>query len=207
VSHAQILTTVSSTKRLREVIRWMFSPAGVASPGPYKRWVIRSYARKCRTPIFVETGTLYGDTIEAVRRSFSEVYSIEIEPSLAEAAKVRFEDDQRVSIIVGDSATEMATLTARLDSPTLFWLDGHYSGAGTGRGDEDSPLRQELTTVLTTVPSCVVLIDDARFFGTDNGYPSERELAELVSTLRPNSTVEIKRDIVRINAMKPWLTG
>jgi hypothetical protein len=183
---------------------WILSPDDRPAPGVYKRAVIRRYARKHRTPTFVETGTLYGGTLHAVRGSFAELYSIEIDQSLAVAAQRRFDHDPGVSVILGDSADQIPELIKRLDSPTLFWLDGHYSGEGTGRGDEDSPLVAEVTSILRDAAACVVLVDDARFLGTGNGYPSFDELAQIVASLRPAAHIETKRDIVRIEAMKSW---
>ena len=42
-------------------------------------------------PVFIETGTLYGDGIvQALRYNFDKIISIEIEPRVAERARQRF---------------------------------------------------------------------------------------------------------------------
>ena len=61
-----------------------------------------------------------------------------------------------------------------------FWLDGHYSGGSTFRGEKDSPIKEELAAIeeaLPTLDSVAVLIDDVRCFYSDeftalNNYPS-----------------------------------
>lgn len=44
----------------------------------------------------------------------------------------------------------------------------------------------------------VILIDDARCFGTESDYPTIEELRLSVSKLFPDSTFELADDIIRI---------
>jgi len=191
----------STLRRAYSVGRWLIAPGSGPGPGFYKRWVIRRSAKRARTPILVETGTLHGKTVSSCLKSFSQIISIEIEPALASKAKERFANESHVRIVQGDSAVELTAIVEGLKSPATYWLDGHYSGPGTGRGILDSPVVAEIKTVLGSGKPALVLVDDARHFTGADGYPTLAELREMVRILRPLSTFTVSRDIVRINAM------
>ena len=55
----------------------------------------------------------------------------------------------------------------------LFWLDGHYSGEGTGGCDEVCPIIAELRLIAQSKrKDHCILIDDARLFIGEDGYPT-----------------------------------
>ena len=87
----------------------------------------------------------------------------------------------------------MAGVIARLDGQRiLFWLDGHFSGGPTGRGDSDTPIEREVDAILLkAAPGSLVYVDDARCFGTLLGYPS---LAKLEARLSRNGVTDMRRD-------------
>jgi len=81
----------------------------------------------------------------------------------------------------------------------LFWLDAHYSRGITARGNRDTPIWQELQTILShPVKRHVVLIDDARCFNGTNDYPTIEEIRDLLVKRAPHYSIETKKDIVRI---------
>ena len=119
------------------------------------------------TQVFVETGTNVGTTVHEVKDFFNHVFSIELEPSLAQGCKDRFATDKNVTIIQGDSAIILHDLCKTLKEPTFFWLDGHWCGGNTARGPLDCPLLHEIRAIMDNCSvECVVAIDDARLFGT-----------------------------------------
>ena len=62
----------------------------------------------------------------------------------------------------------MSATVGKLEEPTLFWLDGHYSGGVTARGSKETPILDEVDKILSTKESRhVLIVDDARCFGTD----------------------------------------
>ena len=66
----------------------------------------------------------------------------------------------------GDSEQLMTGLTADLDQPALFYLDGHYSGGQTRKGQHETPMVKEVEAILRDAPNgSFVIIDDARSFG------------------------------------------
>ena len=170
------------------------------APRAVKAAVIRSFAMGRRT-VFVETGTFRGDMIAAVRPYFDQLFSIELHAELGAQAARRFSADRAVMILIGDSGEHLKSLVQSIDRPAVYWLDGHYSGFRTARGDTDTPISQELDAVLGHgTPDDVVLIDDARLFGTDPAYPAIAEVIALVRAHRPDWVFEVKDDIVRMDS-------
>lgn len=145
----------------------------------------------------METGTFYGDMLVQVRPGFERLVSIELSPRLASRARRRFADDPAVTIVQGDSGALLGPTLRSLDRPAVIWLDGHYSGWLTARGDSDTPVLLEVRAALDTgTADDVLLIDDARLFGSDPSYPSIAELEALVATRRPGWHSRVKDDIV-----------
>jgi hypothetical protein len=146
---------------------------------------------------FVETGTYRGDTIEALRSRFRSVWSIELSHVLAARAQQRFAASPNVRILEGDSAVVLRTILPEISEPCLFWLDGHWSGGETALGDSETPLLAELNAVLARSYRDIILVDDARLFGTGD-YPSSEMIADLVDRARPARALSIRHDIARI---------
>lgn len=178
---------------------WIVFPGAMPTPHLVKRWVVRSYARRYRTRILVETGTYLGDMVEAVSPSFGAVYSIELSRDLAQRARNRFRDINRIHIITGDSGEEIGKLLRRVQEPCLFWLDAHYSHGITARGDDDTPILREIRAITRHhVGGHVILIDDAADFTCQGGYPAVSEIRNIVNVERPTLHTEVKNNIIRI---------
>src|SRR5262249_1271516 len=82
-----------------------------------------------RLDVFVETGTLRGDSVAAVADRFSSVYSIESEPTLYSHATNRFAGRPTIDIRLGRSAEVLAQLRSQgawEGRRALFWLDAHW---------------------------------------------------------------------------------
>lgn len=189
------------------VLRWRLAGRTGLPPQRAKVSVLRSLARAHGLRVLVESGTYQGDTVAALRRVVDRVVSIELDPTLARAARDRFIGDPAIEIIEGDGAAVIPGVLSRLREPALFWLDGHWSGGSTARGPKDTPIAEELRAVLGhEVAGHVVLIDDARCFAGANDahrvvgvdYPTFAEVQAMVDELRPDSRVTVAHDIIRI---------
>jgi len=169
-------------------------------PAPRSIKVAAIRRQSVARPVFVETGTFYGDTLAAVRDDFERVVSIELQPRLARRARRRFRDDPGVTIVEGDSGSKLGPVLRRLDGPAVLWLDGHYSGMLTARGDAgDTPILRELDVALREGSSSdAILIDDARLFGTDPAYPEVADVQMHVGRVRPGWRVHVEDDIIHI---------
>jgi hypothetical protein len=164
-----------------------------------KRLHLIDWARRAGVRVFVETGTFRGETTLALRQVVERCVTIELDPALHERARAKFAGIDGIEALLGDSGELIPRVLATLDEPALFWLDGHYSGAGTGRGEKDSPILRELSAIFGhKVKEHVVIIDDARDFIGSNGYPSVRELARFAE--RNGYLVRIRDDLIRLYA-------
>jgi hypothetical protein len=184
--------------RRRVALQWQMRGRPLPPPHVVKQLAILRYQRARRFRTFIETGTFTGEMVAAMRPHFDRIISIELSAEIYETVRPRFAGDPHVGLIRGDSAIELPKVLARLDHPALFWLDGHFMGAGTARAQENSPVRAELGALfLHPVRRHVVLIDDARLFCGVEGYPTIAELQAWVERQRPGSRVQVEDDIIR----------
>jgi len=139
-----------------------------------KRQLLRDAARTHGLRMLIETGTYMGETAWALRREFARVDTIELEPTLARLAEIRFRRTPNVHVHPGDSAAVLPQLLSALTEPALFWLDAHPSTDRTAHGA--IPLRDELAAIAAhPVRGHVVLVDDLQYLG-EAGYPRLDEL-------------------------------
>lgn len=171
-----------------------------------KRATLNVYKEKYALKTLVETGTFMGDTVEHFKNSFKKVISIELAEDLAKKAQKRFENDNNVVIIQGDSGKVLKDLVRDAAEPILFWLDGHYSSEffvgeeyiRTARTDVDTPVEEELNTILKSSLNHIVLIDDARLFTGLGDYPSISKLKRMVRRSGKPYKIVVENDIIRI---------
>lgn len=182
-----------------EIIEWEAKGKPVPPPHIIKQQTVQEYAKRYGTNIFVETGTYYGTMVEAMKDVFDHIYSIELGNILYENAKKKFEGQNHIEIIHGDSGVELSKVMDKIDGPALFWLDGHYSEGVTVKGSVDTPIRAEVSCILNAPDiGHVIIIDDARCFGTDPAYPTIAELTELIKSKRPNVAITVENDSIRV---------
>jgi len=175
---------------------------GRPSPPPHiiKEELIRDYAKSFNTPILIETGAYLGDMVHAMKKSFSRIVSFELDQTLATQARERFANDNHIEIVQGDSGKLLGEVLANINEPCLFWLDGHYSGGITAKGTLETPIKNELTAILShPVDGHVILIDDARCFTGENDYPTINELQNFVAERKPNHKFSLEHDVIRIH--------
>jgi hypothetical protein len=186
-------------KQARELASWQANGRQAPSPHLVKQRVLREMAAENGLTVLVETGTYYGDMVEAMRSHFEKVYSIELSSELYERARRRFRGAGNVELLCGDSGVELGKIVARLDRAALFWLDGHYSAGVTAKGVKDTPIYEELDHILSARDlGHVIIIDDARCFGVDADYPTLEELKAYVLARRPNLAITVQDDSIRI---------
>jgi len=182
----KVVRSIRARLNERKVQRqWIREGRPEPAPPHVKRARLRKYVLESRLPVFLETGTLYGDTLVFLRRYFDELHSIELSEELYRNAVIRFRNDSKIKLWQGDSATVLPRVLEVIERPTLFWLDGHYSGEGTGRGLADTPIQHELTHISRhrLHGQHRIIIDDARCFTGANGYPKKDELRDLIAKL------------------------
>lgn len=182
----------------KELADWRSNRGEMPVPHLLKQHVLEDIARKYQLSILVETGTYYGDMVEAMKNKFEMIYSIELSFELYLLAKRRFSSDKNVLVLHGDSGREIKSILPGLKMPALFWLDAHYSAGITARAEKDTPVLDELSHILADSKQHVVVIDDARCFGVDAAYPTIEQLKVHVGNIRPGAEIEVKDDSIRI---------
>ena len=182
-----------------EFTNWIREGKPVPPPHAIKQHVLRTFAKKYHLKILVETGTYYGQMVDALKDDFRSIYSIELSQDLYDRAVEKFKAIKHIHLICGDSGVVLRNVLERVDQPALFWLDGHYSAGDTARGKKDTPIQEELINILNAPDlGHVIIIDDARCFGTFPAYPSVKELTDFVLSKRPNLDISVQDDSIRI---------
>ncbi len=179
--------------------RWKMQGCPIPPPHIVKQKIIREYAPKFKCRILVETGTYLGDMVAAQRKYFDKIYSIELGTELWENAKRRFDKYSNIKILQGDSGKVLGEVVTQLNQPTIFWLDGHYSGGNTARGDLECPIYNELRAIFNSkINNHIILIDDARLFNGYNDYPNFIDLEKYIKKFSKNAVIIIENDIIRV---------
>ena len=146
----------------------------------------------------METGTYLGDMVEAQKKQFKKIITIELGIELFNEAKKRFFNDKNVRIVQGDSGKVLPDILKGITEPAIFWLDGHYSEGITAKGDKDCPIFEELNAIFCNSKyNHVLLIDDARCFIGKGDYPTIEELTDYIRGKNEKYNVEVKCDIIR----------
>lgn len=193
-NHYKNLYTADHVRR-----RWELAGKPVPPPHIIKQQAIRYYQKKSGYSILVETGTYKGDMILAQLDSFETIYSIELSYPLYERAKKRFQKNSKVNILQGDSGEIITRVLKDLPEPAIFWLDGHYSGGITATADKHSPVTDELEALISNNAfQHIILIDDARIFKGEHGYPTIEAAKELTEKHFPGYHFSVDEDIIRI---------
>lgn len=147
----------------------------------------------------IETGTRLGNGAATLAAIFPEVFTIELSPELHAAATQRFAANPRVTVVHGDSGTELAR-QMNSQVPTLYFLDAHWSGGPTAGEEIDCPIRDELPALAQGHPDDCILIDDAHLFEEPPEWrkaakwPPLAELIELVLAIHPDHYVSVVGD-------------
>lgn len=189
----------------RDLKAWERSGKSTPPPHQVKQRIVSRYGAEFGIRILVETGTFRGDMVDAMKDRFEAIYSIELSPRLCALARRRFQRSPHIRILGGDSGNLLPQILAGISAPCLFWLDGHYSGGDTAKGETETPVVGELRTILSHrfPDSCgqhVVLIDDARCFDGTHDYPRLDQLQELTAALCPGREFLVAEDVIRIHS-------
>jgi hypothetical protein len=177
-------------------VRWALE--GRPDVGMYfKQERCRRIARAHGCRVLIETGTFLGDMVEAMRGSVAAIHSIELDEELFAQAVRRFQSAPEVHLYQGDSAEKLPIVLRQVSERAIIWLDGHYSGEGTGRGSADCPVLAELDALVASGrPDHCILIDDAADFGRLPGYPSLDAIRSRLHAINPAYSVQIENNCI-----------
>jgi hypothetical protein len=206
-----LLIRLVERRNERIIHRWRSRGAPLPPPPALKQRTVIEYARKNRIETLVETGTFMGEMVQACKDHFKNIYSIELGNSLFERARRKFKRYPHIRLLHGDSGEVLPALLAAVSPPCLFWLDDHlpeyyarryYPGEDAFQGKAPSPVLEELACIFSRPhPGHVLLIDDARLFGSP-GWPSLADLRDFLSRQGMNWQLENRDDIIRIENVR-----
>lgn len=184
--------------------QWEQNGAVPPMPNLGKQRFVIDYIKKFSPEIFIETGTYKGRMVYAVMPYVKEIYSIELDKALFQNAQKRFNGYNKIHILQGQSNNILPTILNNVDGACLFWLDAHFSGGSTAKGDSDTPIMQEIECILNhdRVSEHIILIDDARCFTGENDYPTIENLKNHVQGKYPDWYFEVKSDIIVTHSNK-----
>lgn len=187
-------------KKIDEAKIHQWEKSGRPSPPPHviKVRTVTTFQDKTNYKVLVETGTFMGDMILSQLNNFDKIYSIELSQKFWQNAKELFKNEPKVNLLLGDSGEKMHELIKELDQPAIFWLDGHYSGADTARGEKISPIYEELRAIFSSSLSHCLLIDDARLFNGTDDYPKLEDLKAFILNNRSNAKINVDADTISV---------
>jgi len=143
--------------------------------------------------IFVETGTQFGYGIDvALKCEFEKIYSVDIDSKYHAHCTDKFKeqiDSNQIELYIGDSATMLKDILAKIDEPVTFWLDAH---GGSGFGGSICPVIKELEQIAEhAIKNHTILIDDRRMFGKVWGVGlKEEDVIDLLKEINPDYKIE-----------------
>ncbi len=175
---------------------WEKQGKPVPPPPVVKQKLIKEIRQEYNYEVLVETGTYLGYMISAQKKNFKRIFSIEISDVLYERASRKFKNNKHIKLIHGDSGEKLAEVMKELKEPAIFWLDGHYSGGITEKGELNCPIWNELDSIFENGNKHIILIDDARDFNGTNDYPTYEEVKAYLLKKNPAYKVTVVNDII-----------
>jgi hypothetical protein len=148
---------------------------------------------------WIETGTYLGDTTRFLAKTFPNLIVTSLEPdfTLFSFNKSRLSKFHNIKLVNSTSENSLSDIVSNETGTVNFWLDGHFSGDITFKGQIYSPILEELNIIernISRLKVCV-FIDDIRDFTGDEqtGYPSKNKLVDWAN--RNNCEWHIEMDI------------
>lgn len=177
--------------------KWVQEGKPVPPPHEVKQVAIEKLQSKYKIRTLVETGTYLGDMVIAQKDNFTQIYSIELSEYLWKKALKRCAKYKHIKILQGNSGVVLKSLMPELNMQTLFWLDGHYSGGITAKGEKECPVLEEMDAILEkNENNHIILIDDARCFTGQGDYPTLNELESYVKSKNVSYSMSVENDII-----------
>lgn len=185
-------------KNLISLPNWFLRGKPIPIPPIIKISILKKYQKKYNFPILIESGTYQGTTIYSLKNCFKKIYSIELSESLYKRAIKRLSKFNQINLLQGDSSKILPSLLKSINYPCFFWLDGHYSGGITAKGEINTPIMKELEVIANhSIKNHIIFIDDARCFNGTEGYPNLNILFKKIKKINKDYKITIKDDIIR----------
>ncbi|MEG4352128.1 FkbM family methyltransferase [Microcoleus sp. LAD1_D3] len=113
---------------------------------------------------FIETGTYQGHTAYWASQVFEQVFTIEYSQDLYQKVTEKYGHIKNIDFLYGDTRNLLDNTVSQLQSPSLFWIDAHWSGGQTYGEIDECPLLAEIEIINRSDCKHFIFIDDARLF-------------------------------------------
>ena len=114
--------------------------------------------------IYIETGTYNGTGVAYALNHFDEVHSIEISERFYDPCVVKYKDNPKVKLHLGDSRVKLLEILKDTNKPCVIFLDAH----GDINVQGPNPLYEELKSIKeNSINNHIILIDDVRRMGDE----------------------------------------
>ena len=157
----------------------------------------------CNVQAFVETGTYKAVTALWASSNFDQVYTIELSPDLYKPISLKYQNYANIIFLNGNSVEILPKIMAEISQPSIFWLDGHWSGSGTAGEENECPLLQEIEAINHLGYEKFIFIDDARLFlspppppHNTNHWPTIAEIIKKIEQGVPDSYTVVYNDVI-----------
>jgi hypothetical protein len=153
--------------------------------------------QRVKTRVLRRNAFIDGNWIETGTYPSAIVTSLEPDFTLFSFNKLRLSKFHNIKLVNSASEISLNDLVSNETGTVNFWLDGHFSGDITFKGQIHSPILEELNIIernISRLKVCV-FIDDIRDFTGDEqtGYPSKDQLVDWAN--RNNCEWHIEMDI------------
>jgi len=148
---------------------------------------------------FIEIGTYQGHTAYWASQVFEQVFTIEYSQDLYQKVTEKYGHIKNIDFLYGDTRNLLDNTVSQLESPSLFWLDAHWSGGLTYGEIDECPLLAEIEIINSSDCEHFIFIDDAGLFLSPPPPPhSPQHWPDISAVLNLLNSVKNSRHIVII---------
>jgi len=152
---------------------------------------------------FIESGTYEGNTAVWAASYFDNVITIEYSQKIYNETIKKHGKIKNIKFIFGDSRVVINKIVQDINTPSLFWLDSHWSCGNTYGENDECPLIDEINSILKSPHTHFILIDDARLFLSPpplphhpEQWPSIDEVIMKIKSTSHNYYIAILDDVI-----------
>lgn len=163
-----------------EYIKWSTNGKKGMLPRLFVALKLKQISKAKDLDSFIETGTHYGELTSYLVNDFKEICTIELTENLYIFSQKRFENEPHISCVRGDSSDKLKEAIEAQSFKGLIYLDSYYSGGITGRGEKETPIKQEIEIILKSKFKGVVVLNNLRCLTGANDYPTKVEVTNKI---------------------------
>jgi FkbM family methyltransferase len=152
---------------------------------------------------FIETGTYQGHTAYWASQLFEQVFTIEYSQDIYQKVTEKYGHIKNIDFLYGDTRNLLQNTLSKLESPSLFWLDAHWSGGITYGESDECPLLAEIEIINRSDCEHFIFIDDARLFLSPpppphlpQQWPDISAILNLLNSVKNSRHIVIVDDVI-----------